>query len=87
MPVQVSSQGCPTSDWEEFGESCYQYFPSVLTTWDDAQKFCYDIGGNLASLASVVESTHIYEKMLQNNPLPTLNNYWVGMFKQGAGKS
>ena len=82
----VRSQECPT-DWELFEDSCYRYLPGILTTWNNAQIACNSAGGNLASISSLAQNQHIYDKMLEYNPQLELNNYWIGMSKDGAGKS
>ena len=86
IPPLVTSQSCP-EEWDLFEDSCYRYIPGSLSMWDSAQSTCAAIGGNLASISTQTQSKHIYDMMRQHNPLPELENYWIGMFKDGAGKS
>jgi len=42
----------------------YEFFDSVVDSWEDAQNYCKSLGGHLATLTSQEENNYVYQEML-----------------------
>jgi len=50
--------GC-ADGWERYGDKCYQQFSRTLR-WNDAESFCQDEGGHLASVHSEAQNDFLF---------------------------
>lgn len=72
---------CP-ADWVTGLDTCYK-FVSEHKTWNQAQGWCADFGGNLAALETQAE---IEWMRGYRSRTPTLRDYaWIGGYKKPAG--
>ncbi|KAK7166890.1 hypothetical protein R3I94_001310 [Phoxinus phoxinus] len=73
----IGSERCRvcTDDWRVFGCRCFKFFYN-LQTWIDAEKFCLDLDGNLASAHSVEEYTFI-ERLIRYEAASS-TRAWIG---------
>ena len=45
--------GCPSSDWQLSGDTCYYVDSATTQNWDSANLMCQSLGGENSRLASV----------------------------------
>jgi len=43
----------------------YEFFDSVVDTWEEAQAYCKSLGGHLAALTSQEENDYVYQQMVK----------------------
>ena len=60
--------------WEENGDHCYRWSANRKITWIEAQDWCINQGGHLASVTSNSIKTYVVEGMNRNN----VDNIWIG---------
>ena len=58
--------------WRTFGDKCY-YWMTSDKTWDQAEKYCNDVSGNLVALNSQKEQT-----FLDGLQVAYGKDYWIG---------
>jgi hypothetical protein len=68
-PICQHDRLCP-GGWKLFNGTCYLVVLNA-TTWEDAEKDCYNKGGHLASVHSADENTFI-------RSLESSNALWIG---------
>ncbi|XP_028664633.1 lectin-like [Erpetoichthys calabaricus] len=57
--VDVSfCQGSCEQGWVSYSGQCYQFF-SLMKTWSDAETFCFNLGGHLASVHNADDNKFI----------------------------
>ena len=76
---------CPDQfeDWHANSLYCYllKTADGDLKTWDEAQKFCSDAGGNLASEQTKSERNYIVDKLKEHSV-----HTWIGLKAKDDGK-
>ena len=74
---------CPEQfeDWKESSQFCFiiKTGEGNIVTWSEAQTYCSNLFGNLASIHSDEEQTLIYERVT-----PAGENVWIGMKADGS---
>ena len=59
-------------DWEENGNHCY-FWSTESKSWDEAEQFCKEEGGHLASVTSNATDDYIEAKLKERD-----HNLWIG---------
>ena len=82
---RTAGSSCPDQfeDWNQNSLYCYllKVGDENQKTWDEAQKICTDVGGNLASEQTKSERNYIVEK------LQSTDHIWIGLWgPDDAGK-
>ncbi|KAM6894308.1 ladderlectin-like [Lycodopsis pacificus] len=63
------------SDWTEFNGRCFRYIPTPMT-WASAERNCLSLGGNLASVHSLLEY-HVIQRIIQSKSHASTTS-WIG---------
>ncbi|KAM6894304.1 ladderlectin-like isoform 3-T3 [Lycodopsis pacificus] len=71
---QVNTGMC-CSDWTEFNGRCFRYIPTPMT-WASAEINCLSLGGNLASVHSMLEYHEIQRIILADSK--ENKSCWIG---------
>ena len=66
---------CPNA-WAKFNNYCY-LVGSYIKTWDEAQTYCTEIGGDLVKITSAEENEFVL--MLTRRKVPALKQIWIGL--------
>ena len=85
----VGSGSCPSSEWIYFGDWCYYLKPDGYVTWDGARKACEYLGGKDSTIVSIkdyTENWYLWKAMADISDFPTSINWYIGLYKAGAGK-
>ncbi|XP_037131941.1 macrophage mannose receptor 1b isoform X2 [Syngnathus acus] len=79
-PTVAAKGGCPLK-WTRFDSRCYSINSNRKTTWEEARKQCYSIGGNLVSIPTRREQAYLVTKMAEGAA-----DLWIGLngLKQDA---
>merc|ERR1712107_238674 len=69
---RCANSGCG-NDWEPYDDHCY-YWSNNTKTWDEAEAFCQEENGHLASITSNAINQYVVEGMNSRG----LRNTWMG---------
>ena len=69
-----SANSCPNG-WTGFCNYCYRVFGTV-TSWDDAQSYCENLGSGLVTIDSR-EENELVRSLLDSEP--SLTRIWIGL--------
>ncbi|XP_033836080.1 attractin-like protein 1 [Periophthalmus magnuspinnatus] len=75
IPGEVCEDG-----WHHVGESCLR-INSSSDSYDNAQHYCKNQGGNIASLLTHTQVTHVLEELSKHQQLSKKLSPWVGLRK------
>uniref|UniRef100_A0A4W5KVU9 C-type lectin domain-containing protein n=1 Tax=Hucho hucho TaxID=62062 RepID=A0A4W5KVU9_9TELE len=73
---RTKESSCP-SDWHTYGSRCFK-FVSIQQSWADSEQNCLALGGNLASVHSLLE--YQFMQALTKDTNGHLPDTWLGGF-------
>ena len=71
--IKVTCTLQPVQGWEQNGDNCYLWSTNEKN-WSDAEEFCVNEGGHLASVTSDAIEEYVMEEM----NIKGLNAIWIG---------
>ncbi|XP_053185960.1 macrophage mannose receptor 1-like [Scomber japonicus] len=73
-PTVPPKGGCSFS-WKKFDSKCYNIITDRMNTWEEARKYCANIGGNLASIPTRRVQAFLITKMAEVGG----KDLWIGL--------